>query len=184
MRSGNTGTGSHRVLTSCFCIIAFAFLLLNTGAYAEPPSPYAIEKLSGQKAPDFTLKDLNGNDVSLFSFKGKVMILNFWGTWCPPCKEELLSLDRLDRIFKNRGLVILAVSTDTSLSTVKDFIAKNPMGLTVLFDGKQKVSKGLYKVFMQPTTFIIDKRGIIYKKYFSEQDWTKPEIAREIEGLL
>jgi peroxiredoxin len=171
-------------LVSCFCILAFVLLLLDTGTCTELPSPYAIEKLSGQKAPDFTLKDLNGNEVSLSSFKGKVVILNFWGTWCPPCKDELPSLGRLNQLLKNRGLVILAVATDTSLSTVKDFIAENPVGLTVLFDGKQTVSKGLYKVFMHPTTFIIDKRGIIHKKYFSEQDWTKSEIVKEIEGLL
>lgn len=165
------------------CYLSSVLCLLSS-ASAQPPSPYAVEKLSGQKAPDFTLKDINGNQVSLSSFKGKVVLLNFWATWCPPCKAEMPSMNRLQQLLKNKGFVILAVSTDRAVVDVKDFLKKNPVNFTVLADYNLNVSRSLYKVFMMPTTFLIDKRGIIVEKYFGEQDWTDPEIIKEIEALL
>ncbi len=159
-------------------------LLPTYDSSAENPSPYAIESLSGQKAPDFTLKDLDGRAVTLSSYKGKVVILAFWAAWCPPCKEELRSLNKLNSMLKNRGLVILAVSSDKSLTTVKDFIARNEVSYTVLFDEKLTVSRDTYKAFMVPTTFVIDRRGTIFRKHFGEQDWTKPALVKEIEALL
>jgi peroxiredoxin len=160
------------------------FLLLTSHAGGENPSPYAIESLSGQKAPDFTLKDLDGTSVTLSSHKGNVVILVFWASWCPPCKDELQSLNKLHGIYKKRGLVILAVSSDKSLSTVKAFIAQNPVTYAVLFDEKLSVSRDLYKAFMVPTTFVIDQRGTIFKKHFGEQDWIRPTLIKEIEALL
>jgi cytochrome c biogenesis protein CcmG, thiol:disulfide interchange protein DsbE len=151
---------------------------------AENPSPYAIENLSGQKAPDFTLEDLDGKPVTLSSYKGKVVILSFWAVWCPPCKEELQSFNKLYNMYKNRGLVILAVSSDRSLTTVKEFIAGNHVSYTVLFDEKLAVSRDTYKAFMVPTTFVIDRRGTIFRKHFGEQDWTNPALIKEIEALL
>jgi peroxiredoxin len=165
-----------------FC--SAALILLSTAVHAQPPSPYAVEKLSGQKASDFTLKDINGNPVSLSSFKGKVVLLNFWATWCPPCRAEIPSMNKLQQMLKNKGLVILAVSTDRAVVDVKDFLKKNPVAFTVVVDYNLSVSRSLYKVFMMPTTFLIDKKGVIVEKYFGEQDWTDPEIIKEIEALL
>ena len=170
--------------TSVFFILAALFWLPSTVICAENPSPYAIESLTGQTAPDFTLKDLDGKSVTLSSYKGKVVILVFWAAWCPPCKEELQSLNKLYSMYKNRGLVILAVSSDKSLSTVKDFIAHNPVNYSVLFDEKLAVARDLYKAFMVPTTFVIERRGNIFKKHFGEQDWTKPALVKEIDALL
>jgi len=152
--------------------------------FAGNPSPYAIESLSGQKAPDFTLKDLNGKSVTLASHRGKVVILVFWASWCPPCKDELQSLNKLHGMYKNKGLVILAVSSDRSLSAVKDFVEQNPVTFNILFDERLSVSRDLYKAFMVPTTFVIDRRGTIFKKHFGEQDWTKPMLLKEIDALL
>jgi len=172
------------------CFLASFFILTSSAwfpapvAIAELPSPYAIESLSGQKAPDFRLNNLDGKSLVLSSFKGKVVILIFWASWCPPCKEELKSMNRLYGMLKNRGLVIVAVSSDRSLSAVKDFIAHNPVDFDVLFDSNLSVSRDIYKAFMIPTTFVIDRSGIIVKKHFGEQDWTRPDIVREIEALL
>jgi peroxiredoxin len=159
-------------------------LLFTSKGFPENPSPYAIESLSGQKAPDFTLKDLDGKSVTLASHRGKVVILVFWASWCPPCKDELQSLNKLYGMYKNKGLVILAVSSDRSLSTVKDFIAQNPVTYPILFDEKLSISRDLYKAFMVPTTFVIDRRGTIFRKHFGEQDWTKPTLVKEIDALL
>lgn len=166
-------------------LLLFAvYFLLFTAANAQLPSPFAVEKLVGQKASDFTLKDVNGNSISLSSFKGKVMLLNFWATWCPPCKAELPSMNKLQQLLKDRGFVILAVSTDRSVADVKDFLNKYPLDYTIVVDYNLTVSRLLYKVFMVPTTFLIDRKGIIVKRYFGEQDWTDPNIIKDIEAFL
>lgn len=87
-------------------------------------------------------------------------------------------------MYKDRGLVVLAVSSDRTLSAVKEFVAQTPLDFEVLFDSKLAVTRALYKAFMVPTSFVIDRRGIIFKKHFGEQDWTRPELVREIEALL
>lgn len=159
-------------------------ILLCTAVHAQPPPPFAANKLQGQRAPDFTLKDINGNAVTLSSFKGKVVLLNFWATWCPPCRDEMPSMNKLHHLLKDRGLVILAVSTDRAVVDVRNFLKNYPVDFTVVVDYNLNVSRPVYKVFMVPTTFLIDKRGIIVDKYFGERNWTDPEIIKEIEALL
>ena len=93
-------------------------------------------------------------------------------------------MNKLYRLRNDRGLVIIAVSSDKSLATVKDFIAQNPVSYTILFDEKLAVARDLYKAFMVPTTFVIERRGTIFRKHFGEQDWTKPALVKEIDALL
>lgn len=183
----NRGNGKIAPLSYSiiFCISLFAVhYLLFTAVNAQPPSPFAVEKLSGQRAPEFTLNDIDGNPVSLSSFKGKVILLNFWATWCPPCKGELLSMNKLYQQLKNRGVVVLAISTDRSVSDVRSYLKDSQINFTVLIDSNLYVSRSIYKVFMIPTTFLIDRKGIIVEKYFGEKDWTDPRIMKEIENLL
>ena len=171
-----------------FKLLLIALLLFcsvfTAEGFAQPPSPFAVDKLSGQRAPDFTLKDINGNSVSLSSFKGKVILLNFWATWCPPCRSEIPSMNKLYQKLKGRGFMILAVSTDRAVVDVKDFLKTMPVNFPVVVDYNLTVSRSLYKVFMLPTTFLIDRKGVIVEKYFGDQDWTEPEIVKEIESLL
>lgn len=145
-------------------------------------SPFEIDKLKNTKAPDFSLKNLNGKDITLSSLKGKIVLLNFWATWCPPCKSEMLSLNRLYKDMKSRGFEILAVSTDNSINYVKEYISKNSFDFQILWDEDRVVSKK-YTVFSMPTTFLIDRKGIIVEKFMGEYDWTDPEIKKKIEKL-
>ncbi|HMK61862.1 MAG TPA: TlpA disulfide reductase family protein [Dissulfurispiraceae bacterium] len=154
------------------------------GVSAELLSPFAIENLIGQKAPDFSLPDLSGKSVALSSYRGKVIIVLFWASWCPPCKNELQSLNNLYRVYRNRGLIILAVASEQSSAAVSEFIERMPLEFDVLYDSNLIISKDVYKVFMMPTTFIIDRHGIISKKHFGEQDWTRAERVAEVESLL
>jgi peroxiredoxin len=167
-----------------FFLLTSVFFLFSSVAFCQPPSPFAIDKMVGQKAPDFILKDLAGNNISLSSFKGRVVLLNFWASWCPPCRAEMPTMNKLNEMLKNRGFVVLAVSTDRSINDVKDYLSKNPVNYTVLIDHNLNVSRNLYKVFMMPTTFLIDRKGIIVKKYFGEQDWSRPDMIKEIEEIL
>ncbi len=141
------------------------------------------DKQAGAKAPDFNLRDMNGKTVSLSSLKGKVILLNFWATWCPPCKGEMPSMNKLYNELKSKGFEVVAVSTDNGPSPVKEFLAKTHLDFTVLLDETKIVSRE-YKVFSMPTTFLIDRNGFIAEKLFGEYDWTDPVVRKEIEKLL
>ncbi len=182
------GDRDNQQLGSTWLLIVF-FLVTSLCAFysassAGTPSPFEIEGLLGQRAPDFSLKTIDGRSLSLSSLNGSVVLLNFWATWCPPCREEMPSLDRLFQRYRGRGLVIIAVSVDTSPSTVGGFLAGHSVDFTVLIDYQKKVSRDLYKVFMMPTTFLIDRKGVIVERYFGGQDWTEKRRMEKIEALL
>lgn len=172
------------LLSLCFLLFALCSLLFASFAYADPPSPFAGEKNINQQAPEFALKDINGNTVSLSSYKGRVVLLNFWATWCPSCREEMPALNKLSRKLKNRNFSIIEVSADRSVSDVKDYLKKHPSDCTVVVDDSLSVSRSLYKVFVLPTSFLIDKKGIILKKYYGGEDWDGSEMVSKIESLL
>ncbi len=172
------------ILCSAFHVLLAACCLLPAVLFAEDPSPFAGEKIINRQAPEFALKDVNGSTVSLAAYKGTVVLLNFWATWCPSCREEMPSLNALGRQLKNRKFSIIAVSTDRSVSDVREFLKKNPSDFIVLVDYSLSVSKPLYKVFMLPTSFLIDKKGVIVDKYYGGENWTDPEVVRKIESLL
>jgi peroxiredoxin len=172
------------LLTSYFILLTSYFILPTFAFAADNPNPYAAEKLVGKQAPDFTLNDLNGKATRLSENKGKVVILFFWASWCPTGPDEFRSIEKLHAKYKDRGLIVLAVSSDKTQAAAKDFAARNPVTFPVLLDEKMTVSKPLYKAFMIPMTFIINKSGVIINKHFGVQDWTKPAIVKEIESLL
>lgn len=157
-------------------------LSLSTALYAAPPSPWEIEGLKGKKAPDLILRDINNRPFNLSSLRGRVVILNFWATWCPPCRAEMPSLNNLYRELRNRGLEVVAVSADRSDSAVRDYVSRNKLDFTVLIDPDNRVSRE-FKVFSIPTTFLIDRNGIIIERFLGEEDWTSPEIKRKIKEL-
>ena len=163
------------------------FLLIGMGpnlqGNADGISPLNSDKIISSKAPDFILKDLNGKTVSLSAFRGKVVLLNFWATWCPPCRAEMPSLNKLYNMLKPRGLEVVAVSTDRSISDIKDFIKSHRVSFPILFDSDRSGAKQ-YRVFSMPTTFLIDRKGMIVEKFYGEYDWTEPETKGKIEKLL
>ncbi len=162
-----------------YVAILLTFLFLT----AEVPSPWGIDELVGKKAPDFTLTDITGRSLSLSSLKGKTVLVNFWATWCPPCRNEMPSLNRLFKAYKDQGLIVLAVSTDRSPSTVKDFLSRYPADFQVFMDADMQTSRR-YRVFSMPTGFLLDKNGVIIKRYLGEEDWDSPEIRSEIIKTL
>jgi peroxiredoxin len=176
-----------KIIRYLFIISLFSLLAVgpnsSIGGDKNVVSPLDADKQTNTKAPDFTLKDLNGTNVSLSSLKGKVVLLNFWASWCPPCKAEMPSMNKLYKEIRAKGFEIVAVSTDNSLSTIKEFLAKSRVDFTVLFDEKKTVSRE-YKVFSMPTTFLIDRNGFIVEKYYGEYDWTDPEVKKQIKKLL
>lgn len=162
-----------------YLLIVLSFFLLT----AEAPGPWGIDELVGKKAPDFILTDIHGKNLSLSSLKGRTVIINFWATWCPPCRAEMPSLNRLYKEYRTRGLVVLAISTDTSANVVKGYLNKNPFDFTILLDTDNKVSRQ-FRVFSIPTSFLIDKNSVIIQRYIGEEDWEAPEIKSKVKEAL
>lgn len=168
-------------------ILALFFLLTAMGPTPKstdegPVSPFEIDKLEHQQAPDFTLDTMAGDRITLSSLRGKIVMINYWATWCPPCKEEMPSLNTLHANMKSKGFEILAVSADKTLSAIKEYVAEHDFDFQILWDEDQTVMR-TYKVFSLPTTFLIDRNGTIVKIFMGAYDWTDPEITAEIEKL-
>lgn len=138
---------------------------------------------SGIKAaPDFSLPDLKGKKVKLSDFRGKVVILDFFATWCPPCRAEIPHFVALYKQHKDRGLVIIGVSLDQGgVRVVESFVKKYGINYTILMED-QKVVKNYGGIRGIPTTFVIDKQGGIYKKYVGYRD--KSVFEKDIQELI
>jgi peroxiredoxin len=138
----------------------------------------------GKPAPAFALADLNGKKVTLADYKGKVVLLNFWATYCGPCKKEMPSLHNLFLAFKKDGLIVLAVSRDEDKTDVQSFIKGQMITFPVLMDKDQEVSFDQYAVHNLPTSFLLDREGIIRETIIGEREWDAPDMKKKIEVLL
>ncbi|MBP3039966.1 TlpA family protein disulfide reductase [Bacillaceae bacterium Marseille-Q3522] len=127
----------------------------------------------GEKAPDFTLENLQGDSVRLSDFRGKTVMLNFWATWCPPCKAEMPDMEKFHKEAGEK-VVILAVNMDT-YNDVQGFAEEIGVSFPILLDNKNEVNKA-YKILAIPTTYFIDKEGYIKHKFMKQMPI---EIMRE-----
>jgi thiol-disulfide isomerase/thioredoxin len=146
----------------------------------------ACGKTSEVKNPkpdfDFDLPDLNGKIVSLEDFRGKVLIINFWATWCPPCEEEIPKLNQLQKKYKNEGLVVIGIALDKdSLNLVEPFIRKKRVGYPILV-GNEQLLRSLKDFSGVPTTLIVDQKGNLKKKYDGSFD--KDDLEKSLKELL
>ena len=132
---------------------------------------------------DFSLPLLSGGTTSLSSHIGKVVILNFWATWCPPCRQEMPSMETLYQRFKSQGLEILAVDIGEEESTVRRFIRDNRYTFPVPLDKDSKVSRR-YGVSAIPTTFILDREGKIIARVAGSIMWDTPQVIAAFDALL
>lgn len=136
-----------------------------------------------QEAKDFTLKDVSNKKVSLKDFKGKVVMLNFWATWCGPCRIEMPSMEKLYRQFREKGFVILAVASGDDTDSVDRFIKDYNISFPALMDSNMVVSDS-YKVWALPTTYFINSKGQIIGRAQGGRDWGTKEATQYITSLL
>lgn len=159
------------------CSFVLTIILFLTVCFSSPA-------FSGEKTTDFTLPDINGKKVSFSEFKGMVVVLNFWATWCGPCRAEMPSLNNLYNEYKDKGFVVLAVSVDTSEKPVKSFAREHKLAFPILMDKDKAVSFDEYAVLGLPTTFLIDKNGVVIEKIMGEREWDSPQMKEKILKLL
>lgn len=133
----------------------------------------------GTRAPMFALND-GVHSVDLNKLHGHVVLLNFWASWCPPCVEELPSLEQLQRDLPQ--VQIVAVSMDEDPAAYQRFLKKYSVSLLTVRDGDQR-SNGMYGTFRPPETYVIDKDGVIRRKFIGPQEWTSPEIVSYLKKL-
>lgn len=134
-------------------------------------------------APSTVLPDLAGKSVKLDDLRGKVVVLNLWATWCPPCVEEMPTLDALSKKMASRDLVVLAVAEDEDSSKVKPWIEQRKFELPVLLDARGQVG-AYFGITGYPETFIIDRQGKVVHRHVGFRDWVEPGIVAALERLM
>lgn len=135
----------------------------------------------GSEAPNFTVAD-STHSVSLDQFRGKVVVLNFWASWCPPCIDETPSLMQMQQELRSKGVVVLAVSVDEDANAYQQFLKDHSVDFLTVRDPDQK-SNELYGTYMFPETYIIDRNGILRRKFIGEVQWTQPDIIKYLSDL-
>ena len=150
---------------------------------AQKPAVPVSAAVEGSQAPDFSVKDLSGAEVKLSSLKGQVVMVNFWATWCPPCKEEIPSMMKLDKSMAGKPFKMLAISIDEGgKEAVAAYFKKSGLSLPAYLDTDAKVSQ-LYGTTGVPETFIVDKTGKIQKKIVGGMDWSSPDVIAFMDEL-
>jgi cytochrome c biogenesis protein CcmG/thiol:disulfide interchange protein DsbE len=157
-----------------FSVITFLFSL--TGCYSGTRPPHI-----GTTAPEFTVQD-SDRKVSLQQFRGKIVVLNFWATWCAPCVEEMPSLAQMQQKMKGKGVEVVAISVDINQSAYQNFLKSYKVDLLTVRDPDQK-SNNLYGTSKFPETYVIDRQGVLRRKFIGAIDWGQPEILDYLAKL-
>jgi peroxiredoxin len=136
----------------------------------------------GDSAPDFSITTDKGLVLSSASFKGRVLVLNFWATWCAPCVEEIPSLDQFQQRVADSGVVVLAVSVDRNQKLYDRFLKRFPVSFQTARDPEANISAD-YGTYKYPETYVIDRDGKVVQKVISSRDWTDPDIINFVKRL-
>jgi len=158
-------------------------LLLAVFVYVIFDSFHERLVVVGDSAPDFSITADNGRTITTSNFGGKLLVLNFWATWCPPCIEELPSLNAFQRQFANSGVVVLGISVDKDEKLYRDFLAKARVSFLTARDPDNKINAE-YGTLKFPETYIIDARGKVVRKIISNTDWMSERMLKDVESLL
>ena len=173
-------------------VTAFMRVLLLSGTVALTASPVSADdpmaalKIArvapGTAAAPFDLKTLDGRSVQLADLKGKVVLVNFWATWCGPCKEEMPAFERLRQRLDPERFVLVTITTDLQRDGIKHFLANLNVQLPVLFDEDQDVSRA-YLVRALPTTVLIDRQGTLVGRAVGPREWDAPKTIHLLQGM-
>ncbi len=186
MRGRGPLTPSVRGVLRLAGAVALALTVLaGLGATADPPESLRLTRLGqAEPAAAFSVATPDGGTLRLADFKGKVVFLNFWATWCEPCRDEMPALERLSRAYRDRGLVVVALSADREgASVVRPFLKRHGLTFPVGLDPDQSVGR-LYRVWALPSTFILDRTGARLFSAHGARDWDSPDALSFFDALL
>lgn len=158
-------------------------LAIAVGLCALLQSAEGIALDAGDRAPTFRVDDLSGGEISLRTFRGKVVIVDFWASWCEPCKEELPFLNRLYRDKREDGLVVIGVSVDRRLRNVRAFLRDVSVAFPVIHDDEQEIADR-YSPPSMPTSFIIDRQGVVRYVHRGFREGDASTIRSQVNRLL
>jgi len=155
---------------------ALSLILVASACYSRSRPGHV-----GETAPDFIVQD-SDRRVLLSQFRGQIVVLNFWGTFCPPCVEELPSLMTMQERERGKGIVVLGISIDVDGDAYHRFLKKYNVNFLTVRDPQQKVS-GIYGTYGWPETYIIDRQGVVRRKVIGPINWNSPEITEFLSRL-
>jgi peroxiredoxin len=150
--------------------------------FAGPEAPQRIGR--GSPAPPFRLERLGGGaPVDLDALRGRVVLINFWATWCKPCEDEMPAMERLYRQLAGQGLELLAVSVDDEPEVVQAFASRLQLTFPILMDPDERVARS-YQTFRYPETLLVDREGVVVERFVGPKDWDAPAYVAHVQRLL
>lgn len=162
-------------------LLSFYIVTLNTIELKPFEVEYPEESFI---APSFDLPALSGGKIRIADYRGKVVFINFWATWCSTCKVEMPSMQKLYDRYKNKGFEMLTISVDKDRSLVQPFMDQYNLTFPVLLDPESAVAKKQYRTTGVPETFIVNRSGIIVHKAIGPRDWASDEVMEAFEQLI
>jgi peroxiredoxin len=175
----------YRAIILIVLIFGGLLILFSVGEEESGLSPVSQERLEiGRPAPDFSFPDLFGNRLTLSDHRGRVVLVNIWATWCPPCVKEMPSMQALYQELRREDFEILAISVDVMGSkAVEPFMKKNKLTFPALLDPNNAATLS-YRTTGVPESFIVDKEGILVRKIIGPIDWVSPAVISFIRELI
>jgi peroxiredoxin len=175
----------HLLIVIVFAMLGVLILLQHWGylldGTATPAMPMSSRTVV---APDFSLRDLEGSVRRLASFRGRVVLLTFWATWCPPCQTDIPLMEALYQAYKDRGLEVVAVASDVQgAEIVQPFVTQHHLSFTIILDTTGQVTR-LYGVTSLPTTYLLDREGRLVTVAIGSHDWAEADPRALIMSLL
>ncbi len=165
-------------------VLVFAVVLFVIGFIAKDRKDIGKIVTTGDKAPEFRLPDMNGQIVNLSDLRGKVVMIHFWATWCPPCVEEIPMLASLNQQLTGTDFAMLAISVDEGgAPDVGSFLQKTGLSVPVLLD-PDRATASRYGTFKFPETYILDRGGIVRYKIIGPGDWRDPSAVKLLKDMI
>lgn len=164
--------------------LPLVILMLFSPAFASHANMVVLPEKDRSPAPSFTTSDLDKAEVALEDYRGKVVLLHFWATWCGPCKEEMPHIEALWQKYRDKGLLVVGVSVQEKPNgQIRAFVDELGLSFPMLLDQEGSISE-MYELSAMPTTYMISRDGKIISRVKGTEDWADPELDRLIKDLL
>ena len=163
-------------------LVFMAAIVFVSASPAQQPGEGLTEMSERLPAPDFELNDIDGNSFRLSDHAGHIVIVNFWATWCPPCREEMPSMQRVWERMREEGVLMIGINVGEDEDTIFQFTADYPVDFPLLMDSDSKVT-GQWSVRGLPTTYVVDPDGYIAYRAIGSREWDAPNLMAQIRML-